>query len=203
MPLEGASATPSLEVDRNWHLFALVLPLFALLPLGPSSIWEIQKRRKKAFCLAIPAGVYRSAQGPGPESPHGVLFECCWAPGSECPKECFLRAFWHFWGSRSAKKHSAQKHSKSTLWDTFWPGPLGTPVNGGRDRNFCPQISSDFCLSPLGVFLSPLFGEPVVATRFPVRCSLFPWLPALKSLFLQLSELSSSFSSFSRFPLLS
>ena len=28
----------------------------------------------------------------------------------------------------------AQKHSKSTSWGTFRPGPLSTPVNGGRDR---------------------------------------------------------------------
>ena len=43
---------------------------------------------------------------------------------------------------KTLKKHSlghsepgAQKHSKSTPWGTFWPGPLSTPVNGGRDRN--------------------------------------------------------------------
>ena len=65
-------------------------------------------------CLAIPA-IYRSAQGPGLESAPRVLFECFWAPGSECPKA--LR--------------------KSTPWGTFRPGPLGTPVNGGRDRNSC------------------------------------------------------------------
>ena len=73
--------------------------------------------------------------------PHGVLFECFWAPGSECPKECF-------WAFSSPKK--AKKHSKSTLWGTpsqvpkntqkalrgalSGPGPKSTPVNGGRDR---------------------------------------------------------------------
>ena len=38
---------------------------------------------------------------------------------------------------KALKKHSepsAQKHSKNTPWGTFWPGPLSTPVNGGRDR---------------------------------------------------------------------
>ena len=65
------------------------------------------------------------------------------APGSECPKKCFLSAFWQF-GAEIATKHSekhslghsepgAQKHSKSTPWDTFRPGPF--PVNGGRDRS--------------------------------------------------------------------
>ena len=29
----------------------------------------------------------------------------------------------------------AQKRSKNTPWGTFWPGPLGTPVNGGQGRN--------------------------------------------------------------------
>ena len=43
---------------------------------------------------------------------------------------------------KALKKHAlghsepgAQKHSKSTPWGTFWPGPLTTPVNGGRERN--------------------------------------------------------------------
>ena len=44
--------------------------------------------------------------------------------------------------SKSTQKYSlghsepdAQKHSKSTPWGTFRPASLGTPVNGGRDRN--------------------------------------------------------------------
>ena len=78
--------------------------------------------------------------GPGRKVPHGLLFRVFGAPGSECPKECFLSTFWHFWGSKRAKKHW-----KSTLWAKStqkalrghflaW-APLGTPVNGGRDRN--------------------------------------------------------------------
>ena len=74
--------------------------------------------------------------------PPGVLFGQFWAPASECPKECFLSAFWRFLG---------QKTPKSTLWGTprqvpktaqkalrgalSGPGPKSTPVNGGRDRN--------------------------------------------------------------------
>ena len=78
-------------------------------------------------------------QAPGPESDPGVLFERFWAPGSECPKECSLSAFWRFWGSKSAKKHSksqvpkiAQKALRGAL---SGPGAWSTPVNGGRDRN--------------------------------------------------------------------
>ena len=58
--------------------------------------------------------------------PHGVLFECFWAPGSECSKECFLSVFCHFWGrSLGQSEPGAQKHSKSTPWGTFQPGTLG------------------------------------------------------------------------------
>ena len=81
-------------------------------------------------------------RGPGRKVPPGVLFQCFWAPGSECPRECFLALL----GPKNAKKHS-----KSTLWGTrsqvpkthtekalrggtFRPGPLSTPVNGGPDR---------------------------------------------------------------------
>ena len=38
----------------------------------------------------------------------------------------------------------AQKHSKNTQWGTFRPGPLSTPVNGGRDRNTIRYFSTDF-----------------------------------------------------------
>ena len=34
--------------------------------------------------------------GPGLKVPPGVLFGQFWALASECPKECFLSAFWHF-----------------------------------------------------------------------------------------------------------
>ena len=80
--------------------------------------------------------------------PPGVLFGQFWAPASECPKECFLSAFWRFLGLKNAKKHS-----KSTLWGTprqvpkiaqkalrgalSGPGPKSTPVNGGRHRKVC------------------------------------------------------------------
>ena len=32
-------------------------------------------------------------EAPARKVPHGVLFECFWAPASECPKECFSSAF--------------------------------------------------------------------------------------------------------------
>ena len=46
-------------------------------------------------------------RGPGRKVLPEVLFERFWAPGSECPKECFLSAFCHFWGSTRAR--STQK----------------------------------------------------------------------------------------------
>ena len=82
-------------------------------------------------------------KGPGPESAPRSAF---WAPGSECPKDCFLSVFWRFFCPKKAKKNS-----KSSLWGTpsqvpkntqkalrgalSGPGPKSTPVNGGRDRN--------------------------------------------------------------------
>ena len=64
-----------------------------------------------------------------------------------------------FFGPKSATKHSlghslghseagAQKHSKSTLWGTFQPEPLGTPVNGARDRKTSPKLVAK---SPVGM----------------------------------------------------
>ena len=95
--------------------------------------------RSRPPCTGVP-------RGPGRKVLHGVLFECFWAPASECNTECFLSALWRFLSPKTCqkalKKHSlghsepsAQKHSKSTPWSTFRPGPLGTLVNGGRDRN--------------------------------------------------------------------
>ena len=60
-------------------------------------------------------------RGPGRKVPDRALFECFWAPASECSKECFLSVFWHFWA---------------------------TPVNGGWDRNLsaphrCNMNNSD------------------------------------------------------------
>ena len=55
------------------------------------------------------------------------LQECPGARAGKCPTECFLSVSGH-------SEPGAQKHSKSTPWGTFRFGPLGTPVNGGRDR---------------------------------------------------------------------
>ena len=46
-------------------------------------------------------------RGPGLKVPHGVLFGQFWAPASDCPKECFLSAFWPFLGIKTPK--STQK----------------------------------------------------------------------------------------------
>ena len=53
--------------------------------------------------LAILTAIYRSAQGPGQKVPRGVLVECFWAPGSECPKECFWSAAWRLWSPKSSQ----------------------------------------------------------------------------------------------------
>ena len=50
--------------------------------------WQLVLRSGPPF-----TGVLR---GPGRKVPPGVFFQCFWAPGSECPKECFLSAFWRF-----------------------------------------------------------------------------------------------------------
>ena len=81
--------------------------------------------------------------------------------------ECYLSAFGHLPRSapksaqrvlfecfltrkrqKALKKHSlghseagAQKHSKSTPWGSFQPGPPSTPVNGCRDRNSKTRVS--------------------------------------------------------------
>ena len=73
------------------------------------------------FTIPVPfTGVLR---GPGRKVPHGVLFECFWAPAGSDPTECFLSDFWHFWGLKNAKKHS-----KSTPWGT----PSQVPKNTQR-----------------------------------------------------------------------
>ena len=57
---------------------------------------------------------------PGWKVPHGVLFECFWALASECPKECFLSAFWHFQGTLRQVPKSTQKALRGALSS---PGP--------------------------------------------------------------------------------
>ena len=106
--------------------------------------------------FAIPAAIYRSAQGPGPESaPRSAfwVFLGTWLGVLQRVLfECFLALFRLKKRPEALKKHSlghsepdAQKHSKSTPWGTFRPGALGTPVNGGRDRKprFIPRGSCD------------------------------------------------------------
>ena len=159
------AVTRYIEVARLrrefWHeifLFELRMFLRKCSEIFPEIFKPLFLRSQPPF-----TGVVR---GPGRKVPHGVLFECFWAPGSECPKKCFLSAFWHFLAQKSAKKHlkkhslghsepGAQKHSKSTPWGTFRPGPLSTPVKSVWDRknnlgvrkdpaNFPPNFPPNF-----------------------------------------------------------
>ena len=82
-------------------------------------------------------------RGPGLKVPHGVLFERFWSPASECPKECFLSAFWHFLAPKTAK------NTRKALFGALrgrWPKLLKkhsmghfqarAPEHSCRDRNF-------------------------------------------------------------------
>ena len=59
------------------------------------------------------------------------------------PKECFMSAFWHFWSPKTLPQSTRKalfgalraRCPKSPKKGAFQPGLLGTPVNGGRDRN--------------------------------------------------------------------
>ena len=117
--------------------------------------------------FVIPAAIYRSAQGPRPESaPRSacrVILGTCLGVAQGCFSSVFL-AFFSPERRKSQKtleKHSlghseagAQNHSKSTPWSTFRPGPLSSPVNGGQDRNtngrssasaYCDFVFIEFC----------------------------------------------------------
>ena len=59
-------------------------------------------------------------RGPGLKVPHRVLFEQFWAPASECPKECFLSAFWPLWDTQRQVPKIAQKALRGAL---AGPGP--------------------------------------------------------------------------------
>ena len=74
--------------------------------------------------------------------------ECPGPRARKCPKKCFLSDFGRV--ARSAPKSApksafsaAQTHSRSTLWGTFWPGPLGTPADGGRDCNVSAGLGAE------------------------------------------------------------
>ena len=56
-------------------------------------------------------------RGLGLKVPHGVLFEQFWAPASECPKECFLSAFWRCLAPKTP--NSTQKALFAALQGSF------------------------------------------------------------------------------------
>ena len=78
--------------------------------------------------LAVPAAIYRSAQGPRPESaPRSALWAIlgtCLGVPQRVLSECFLALF------RPKRQKTLKKHSLGH--SEAGAGPLGTPVNGGR-----------------------------------------------------------------------
>ena len=92
---------------------------------GSHSIGKDRRRDKLhnilGYCLALPAAIYRSAQGPGPESaPRSAfwVFLGTWLP---VPQRVLLECFLAFLGLNNAKKHS-----RSTLWGTRSQVPNNT-----------------------------------------------------------------------------
>ena len=95
---------------------------------------------------------------PSPGVPRGlgrkvlqrVLLECFWAPASGCPNELSEERLLTFWSPVVAKEHSskyslghseprARKHSRSTLWGTSRPGPLGFRKRLVEERALPPK----------------------------------------------------------------
>ena len=107
--------------------------------------------------IAIPAAIYRSAPGPGPESAPRSAFWAILGPCLGVPQRVLFECFLAFFGPKNCQKalekhslgHSeagAQNCSKSTPRGTFRPGPRSTPANGGRNRNPFTSILPLFCL---------------------------------------------------------
>ena len=89
-----------------------------------SALNSLVRRRLLIFNtsrLAIPAAIYRSAQGPGPESSPQSAFWVFLGPWLGVPQGVLFECFLAFLGLKNAKKHS-----KSTLWGTPSQGPKHT-----------------------------------------------------------------------------
>ena len=90
-------------------------------------------------------------------------------PGRKCPTECISSDFGH-------SEASAQNHSKCTPWGTFRPGPLNTPVNGGRDRNIEMTRVSKTSLLNFVVFRTvPRIDCQGLAGERPPKNGNWPW----------------------------
>ena len=81
------SVTPLPFSDQRWGEFRSD-PVCAA-PVQNHRILDAQILRSRPPFTGV-------LRGPGWKVPPGVLFECFWAPASECPKECFLSACWRF-----------------------------------------------------------------------------------------------------------
>ena len=110
-PLTGAPRGPGRKVP---HADNLYIPLNFYKMVRFSFVFHTFGLPSRPPLAGVP-------RGPGRKVPHGVHFECFWAPGSGCPKECFLSAVWRFLIPKSAKKHS-----KSTPWGTPSQAPNTT-----------------------------------------------------------------------------
>ena len=85
----------------------------------------------------IPAAIYRSAQGPGPESAPRSAFWVFFGICLGVPPGVFFGVLGSKKRQKALKKHSlghSEPGPKSTPWGTFRPGALSSPVNGGRNR---------------------------------------------------------------------
>ena len=94
--------------------------VYAQIPEGIRSV-ELRVDLSVQLGLAKKAAIYRSAQGPGPESAPRSAFSVFLGTWLRVPQRVLFECFLAFLGLKNAKKHS-----KSTLWGTRRQVPKNT-----------------------------------------------------------------------------